>query len=142
MKEEKYHISLCIKREDDRFLGVKDIPSDIAKELGVRTLYRWLKDNEAYPLILTHEEALYLVDKIMAAKMSENLHDLDTWTFLKMQACIGATIHQPSGPTDYVIDWALCEHDHPVYIGLHRIADGYEESQWSLEFDESQKRPY
>jgi len=138
MNEHKYRISLCIKRSNDRFLGVKEAPSYGTRALGGNMLYHWLPEGESYPLDLTKEEAHEIIEKILAAKMPDNVHDFDTWSILKMQACLDTTCYQPD--EDY--EWKMDEHLHPVYIGLHRTDIGCDESQWELQLNQSQVRGY
>lgn len=138
MSEYKYRISLSIKRSEDRFLGVKEAPSAGTRALGSNMLYHWLPEGESFPLDLTKEEAYELIEKILAAKMPENPHELDTWSILKVQACT----ERITLPGEGEGDWVLHEHLHPVYIGLHRTDIGCDETQWELELNESQVREY
>lgn len=143
MSEYKYRISLCIKRTEDRFLGVKEAPSYGTRALGGNMLYHWLPEGESFPLDLTKEEAYGLVEKILAAKVTNDVHDLDVWSILKLQACTNNIEHNPDhGKDNYTLGCVFHEHLHPVYIGLYRTKDDYHETQWGLQLNESQVREY
>jgi hypothetical protein len=138
MNEHKYRVALGVKRTEDRFLGVKEEPNAGARALGKNMLYHWLKAGEGYPLDLTKEEALELIGKIMAPKMPENLHDLDTWSILKLQACTERVAFASEGEGD----WVIHEHLHHVFIGLYDVENDYCEPEYILDLDEAQERKY
>lgn len=120
-----YRISLCIKREEDRYLA-RD---------GSRLI--WVLDTVSQTGILevTKEEALLYVEAILKAKMPQNPHDIDPWVLLKMQACTDEILQTDMG-------WKFGEELNPVYIGLCWADEVYHETQWSLELEESQVRSY
>ena len=121
----QYRISLCIKREQDRYLA-RD---------GSRLV--WVLDTVAQTGILevTKEEALLYVEAILKAKMPLNPHDIDSWALLKLQACTEKILQTDMG-------WKFGEHLNPVYIGLCWADEEYHETQWDLELNESQVRKY
>lgn len=126
-----YRISLCIKREEDRYLGMK---SKHAKGHLETTQLCWLHVGDiSIADGMTKEGARSVIERILAAKMPTEPHDLDVWSLLKLQACTELVRHIPE---DFA--WALICHFNPVYIGLNRTEDDHNESQWILDLNESQ----
>lgn len=127
-----YRVSLCIKREEDRYLA-RD---------GGRLIWALDTVSQTGILEVTKEEALLYIEAILKAKMPVEPHEFDQWSILKMQACVQTIVRRPDCQTMDMIDWKLDEHPHPVYIGLCWTDEEYHETQWSLELEESQVRSY
>ncbi|MDR3392407.1 MAG: hypothetical protein P4L77_11820 [Sulfuriferula sp.] len=119
-----YRVSLCIKREEDRYLA-RD---------GSRL--KWVTEElSGIILEIPKEEALLYIEAILKAKMPVEPHEIDSWVLLKMQACTDEILQTDMG-------WKFGEELNPVYIGLCWADEEYHETQWILELNESQVRSY